>query len=320
MTPKKIPLWGIAPAATGLMFLMLSALLLRAADNPNPPAAPVKLIFIHHSCGENWLTDGHGDLGTALRDNNYFVSDTNYGWGPDGIGDKTDIGNFWSWFCGPKSGKYLSALYKESGRSGEFYSRLEKDPGGENTIVMFKSCYPNSYLGGSPSDPPLAGKNPLRGEDCGSEFHTVGHAKGIYNDLLGYFKTRPDKLFILITAPPQSKNETDAEHAANARALGEWLVNDWLKNYSQKNVAIFDFYHVLTSNGGGVNKNDAGRETGNHHRFWKGSVQHQKTIGSDFSAYPSARDDSHPTAAGNKKATEEFLKWLNVIYNRWKGL
>jgi hypothetical protein len=37
-------------------------------------------------------------LGIALRDNNYFVSDTNYGWGPadqdEGygtIGDHTDI-------------------------------------------------------------------------------------------------------------------------------------------------------------------------------------------------------------------------------------
>ena len=60
--------------------------------NTNPPAEPVKLIFIHHSSGENWLTDGHGGLGLALRDNNYFVSDTNYGWGPDAIGDTTDIG------------------------------------------------------------------------------------------------------------------------------------------------------------------------------------------------------------------------------------
>ena len=61
------------------------------ADDPSPPTAPVKLIFIHHSCGENWLADCDGGLGMALRDNNYFVSDTNYGWGPDGIGDSTDI-------------------------------------------------------------------------------------------------------------------------------------------------------------------------------------------------------------------------------------
>ena len=40
------------------------------ADNPNPPAQPVKLIFIHHSTGENWLADGYGNLGITLGQNN----------------------------------------------------------------------------------------------------------------------------------------------------------------------------------------------------------------------------------------------------------
>ncbi len=29
-------------------------------DNPNPPDTVVKLIFIHHSTGENWLKDDYG--------------------------------------------------------------------------------------------------------------------------------------------------------------------------------------------------------------------------------------------------------------------
>ena len=85
-----------------------------AALNPAPPAAPVKLIFIHHSTGQAWLEDGHGGLGIALRDNNYFVSDTNYGWGPSSIGDSTDLGHWWTWFRGSSSATYLSALYAES--------------------------------------------------------------------------------------------------------------------------------------------------------------------------------------------------------------
>ncbi len=68
------------------------------ADDPSPPASPVRLIFIHHSTGGNWLADPnddqpYGGLGRALMDNNYYVSATNYGWGPDGIGDRTDIPN-----------------------------------------------------------------------------------------------------------------------------------------------------------------------------------------------------------------------------------
>ena len=58
----------------------------------SPPAQVQRLIFIHHSTGENWLADDGGKLGIGLKQANYFVSDTNYGWGPNDIGDKTDIG------------------------------------------------------------------------------------------------------------------------------------------------------------------------------------------------------------------------------------
>jgi hypothetical protein len=289
------------------------------ADNPNPPTSTVKLIFIHHSCGENWLSDGDGGLGIALRDNNYFVSDTNYEWGPDNIGDYTDIGHWWTWFRGPNSATYLNALYTEYGQHS-WYSRLSTDPGGQNEIIMFKSCYPNSYLGGSPGDPPTTGSNPLRGEPSWSEYHTVANAKGIYNDILEYFETRQDKLFIAITAPPQVTNETDASHAANARVFNNWLVNDWLDDYPYNNVAVFDFYNVLTSNGGNANTNDLGRETGNHHRWWNSAVQHIQTVSNNHSAYGGGSGGgSHPTAAGSQKASGEFIPLLNVFYHRWIG-
>ena len=227
------------------------------APDPSPPSETVKLIFIHHSTGENWLDDWDGGLGIALRDNNYFVSDTTYGWGPSSIGDTTDIGHWWDWFRGTSSATYLSALYAESGQNSS-YSRLPTDPGGENEVIMFKSCFPNSHLGGNPGDSPTTGSNPLRGQDAWSEYMTVANAKGIYNDILEYFQTRQDRLFVAITAPPLVANETDASHAANARALNNWLVNDWLAGYSYNNVAVFDFYNVLTSNGGNANTNDLG--------------------------------------------------------------
>jgi hypothetical protein len=302
-----------------LVCLAVGGLCALGALNPSAPASPVKLIFIHHSCGENWLVDLDGGLGIALRDNNYFVSDTNYGWGPDSIGDNTDIGHWWDWFRGPSSNTYLDALYTESEQSWDFYSRLATDPGGENEIVMFKSCYPNSYLGGSPGDPPASDTNPLRGQDSGSEFMTVANAKGIYNDILTYFASRRDKLFIAITAPPQVANDTDSEHAANARAFNNWLVNDWLDGYAYNNVAVFDFYNVLTSNGGDNNTNDLGQEAGNHHRWWNSTIQHIRTVNNHMASYASSEDNSHPTAAGNQKATAEFIDLLNIYYHGWQG-
>ncbi len=115
------------------------------------------------------------------------------------------------------------------------------------------------------------------------------------------------------------QRETDGAHAANARAFNNWLVNDWLAAYPHHNVAVFDFYNVLTSNGGDSNTNDAGAETGNHHRIWEGSARHIQTVANDMAAYGSSTTDSHATAAGNQKATQEFPGLLNAYYHCWSG-
>jgi hypothetical protein len=292
-----------------------------SALDPSAPASPVKLIFIHHSCGENWLADWDGGLGLALMDNNYFVSDTYYGWGPKAaelgtpIGDATATGQWWNWFLGPSRDTIWDALTAESEPQTE-YSRLPENPGGPNRIVMFKSCFPNSAVGGSPSDPPVSGSNPLEGEWDGSEFLTVGTAKRVYLDLLPFFESHPETLFIAVTAPPLLADETTPEQAANARALNRWLVEDWLEGYPLANVGVFDFYNVLTSNGGNPEVNDAGSETGNHHRYRAGQIEYITDQGGNTSAY-AWEGDSHPLPAGNQKATEEFVPLLNILYNRW---
>jgi hypothetical protein len=296
-----------------------------AALDPTPPANAVKLIFVHHSSGENWLRDDHGGLGLALRDNNYFVSDTNYGWGPADvdvgtgtIGDHTDIGHWYDWFAGPHRDTYLASLYSESGQHSS-YSRLSQDPAGPNRIVMFKSCFPNSNLSGRPTDPPTVGSNPMRGRAAGDSSYTLANAKGIYSDLLGYFSARQDVLFVVITAPPLVSGATDATRAGNARALNVWLHDEWLKAYPYHNVAVFDFYDVLTTNGGSANTNDLGQQTGNHHRYRDGAIEYITDRGSNISAYGASSGDSHPTAAGNRKATGEFVSLLNIAYHRWQG-
>ena len=287
--------------------------------SPKPPEEFVKLIFIHHSTGEAWLADYSGKLGATLKKNNYFVSDTNYGWGPDSIGDRTDIGYWWEWFNGPNRNTYLQALYTEYEKHSD-YPRLSNDPGGENDIIMFKSCFPNSHISGKPNDKPTKGPNPLRGKDCYSSHHTVANVKDIYRDLLSYFKKHQEKLFIAILAPPLVEGGTDKAHAANARAVNNWLVKQWLKKYNKKynNVRVFDFYNVLTSNGGNHNKHDAKKAKGNHHRLWKGKIQHIQTKNNNYSSYPIDEWDSHPTAAGGQKASLEFIKLLNIWYKEWK--
>ncbi len=321
-----------------------------AADSPAPPATLVKLIFIHHSTGGNWLADPNGEqsyggLGRALMENNYFVSATNYGWGPDQIGSNTDIGYWWEWFRGDNAGVYMTALYNENGQNicnptsyppyecFGVWPRQPVTPTGENEIVLFKGCFPNAHMSGNAGDSPTVGDNLLRGEGAwiwdeglGREVpnpnHTVANAKGIYNDILQYFAAHQDKLFVVIAGPPLASDDaafaTDAAHAANYRAFNAWLVNDWLDAYPYHNVAVFNYYNVLTSNGGNPETNDVGVEGGNHHRWWNGAVQHIHPVANDLSAY-SMWQDSHPTIAGQQKATAEFVQVLNVFYNRWRN-
>ncbi len=351
MNTKWVWRLGVAALATTLCLLGYSQLTRRAAvgaaDNPNPPASPVKLIFIHHSTGGNWLADSAeheqaGGLGLALRNNNYFVSATNYGWGPGSIGSSTDILNWPQWF----TDTVMTAVYAETGQNicgegmcfGNWTRMADPNPTAKNEIVLFKSCFPNSDIYGNPNDPPLATPNDYD--------HTVANYKAVYNSLLPYFAAHQDKLFVVITAPPLSEvsyvindNTTSAAaRAANARAFNTWLVNTWLASYAHNNVAVFDFYNVLTSNGSAGRIDDTStreephdyalRPNGNHH-YWNGSaIVHPQTINNNFAAYPyfsmppASQDpwsDDHPTAAGNQKATAEFVPLLNVFYHRWKG-
>lgn len=314
-----------------------------SSTNETAPGLPVRLLFIHHSSGANWLADQNGGLGKALMQNNYFVSDTSYGWGPNRIGDRTDIGHWWEWFCSPHlSPDYIRAIFSEGGQCSS-YSRLNTPPAGENEIILFKSCYPNSILRGDLSDPvPDIDRNPICGEKAptvppygntrryliyraksvvkqflgrnkNEAAYTVANAKGIYIEMLKVFQNYPNKLFIAITAPPLRFSPV----AKNTRAFNSWLANEWLTGYPLKNVAVFDFYNVLTSNAGAPDTSDLGQAQGNHHRLWEGYTQHQIGLQSDHLAYPTM--DDHANKTGNQKATGEFVPLLNQYYNLWKS-
>lgn len=254
-----------------------------------PPAEPVKLVFIHHSVGEHWLADENGGLARALGENNYFVSDTYYGWGPDGIGDRTDIVDWPEWFLGEGRDRYMDALFSESRDDAagyEYYNRPMSDPGGENRIILFKSCYPNSNLAGNPTDPVSEGPD-----------MTVGGAKYVYTRLLEFFEQHPDKLFIAMTPPP----ELSSDHAASAEAFSRWMTEEWLDSYPGTNVGVFDLHAVLSS-------------PDNHHTAEGDTVIYETSHGNTL-AFPT--EDPHPSQAGNRKATREFVPLLNYFYNRW---
>ena len=238
----------------------------------------MKLTFIHHSCGSNWLANGNGNLGAALNANNYYVTETYYGWDAepeDNLGDSTDTDDWPLWFNDVKMPYVYDNNYHYA------YTNTITNPGGENEIIMFKSCYPCSEVGSSIDD-----------------------EKAIYNSLKTYFAAHPDKLFVLITPP----GETNVASYELTRELCNWLVDKetgWLAGYTESNVFVFDFYGVLS-------------EVDSHHRYTSGSIEH--VYASDYDGVsPYHNGDNHPNALGNQKATSEFITLLNIAYNQLKG-
>jgi hypothetical protein len=259
--------------------------------NTAAPLSTVKLVFIHHSTGSAWIATGTGNLGQELNASNYWVVESDYGWGPtvapysDAIGTHTDTIDWPNWFT---NSTVMIALYGSTHHE-DYPTNTMEDPGGENTIIMFKSCFPNSDVGDSIDD-----------------------EKAIYNGLLTYFATHTDKMFVLIVPPPM----IDIPTPALTRELANWLVasDGWLSGYTSGNVYVFDYYNVLT-------------DPKNHHRVEGTLVKNVKHVVTDRPAHPLHPDelyyptgDSHPSATGHQKATAEFVPLLNACYNHWQGI
>jgi hypothetical protein len=259
--------------------------------NTAAPATTTKFVFIHHSTGSYWIMTGNGNLGQQLNANNYYVSETDYDWGPglstsyNPIGSYTDTVHWPYWF---NNNTVMTALYNNTHHE-DYPTNTMADPGGQNEIIMFKSCFPNSEVGSSIDD-----------------------EKAIYNGLLTYFAAHTDKMFVLIVPPP----EISINYPAMARAIANWLVDTssgWLASYNttHNNVYVFDYYNVLT-------------DPKNHHRVNGTVVEHIVTDSPTVPAHPDelyyyTGSDSHPTSAGHQKATAEFIPLLNAYYNNWKG-
>ncbi|WP_321391032.1 hypothetical protein [uncultured Desulfuromusa sp.] len=251
-----------------------------------PPATTVKLMFIHHSTGSYWIRSGDNDpwggLGRELNDNNFYVTESDYGWDAeigDNLGDRTDTVNWPEWF----NDTTMPYVYQNASHF-DYPDNTIADPGGENEIIMFKSCYPNSEVGDSIDD-----------------------EKDIYNSLLSYFEAHADKMFVLIIPPP----EITISSAALTRELSNWLVdrdNGWLADYAETNVYAFNYYNVLT-------------DPNNHH--WLNDGIEENIVSTDLidPAHPDElyypTGDSHPSSEGHQKATAEFVPLLIGWYNFW---
>lgn len=259
----------------------------------------LNLLFIHHSCGGQWLADAGKDMGEhciyvshpnggglrrLLQENGYTVNEASYG---SAIGEETDV---FDWL--PKFKNQMADILTCSQQNGSL-------PEGEkNDIVMFKSCYPNNNFKADGAAP---------GKPAGPEL-TLWNAMAGYKALLNEFAKHPETLFVSVTAPPIAPKQKSVplwkavarkvlgkgvdleERAERARRFNNWLVstNGWLDGYEGTNVAVFDYYDILTNEGQ-----------------------------SNLSAYPTGDGfDSHPSREGNEKAASALVPFMNRAVRR----
>ncbi len=268
------------------------------------PDTSRRLLFIHHSCGGQLLGapaeqedergarclylshPNGGGLRAKLEEQGYEVHEASYG---SEIGENTDA---FDWV--PKFRDKMDKVLTVD-ENDRFFT-----DGRRHQIVVFKSCYTETRFAGVGAAP---------GNAAGPD-KTLWNYKAHMTALLGEMKKHPEILFVYLTPPPQSSviskerlfrfitNElrgrphpwqAKAAQAEIARAYATWIASTdgWLAGYPLKNVAVFDYFDLLTDHGA-----------------------------SNLSRYSAPDGDNHPLRAGNEKAAAAFVPFLNRAVRR----
>jgi hypothetical protein len=272
------------------------------AAPPLPPGTTVRLLFIHHSCGGQLLADPGSDVGRqciyqshpnggglrrVLAQQGYEVHEASYG---SVIGEHTDLRD-WP----PKFRDAMERVLRTD------HQDVLYPDGRRNQVVVFKPCFTESAFAAEGTPP----GNP-RGR-----VHTLWNARAAMTALLGELRTRPDVLFVFVTAPPSAPRappepawrwlaetvlrrphatERWKRSAVLARQFNRWITapDGWLRDDPVKNVVVFDYFDLLTAGGR-----------------------------SDFLVYFSGTGtDAHPSRIGQERAAAAFASFLDRAVRR----
>ncbi|MBU0985588.1 MAG: SGNH/GDSL hydrolase family protein [candidate division Zixibacteria bacterium] len=209
-----------------------------------------RLVFLHHSVGRNWLSEG--GLKDSLIARGVAVRSITYG---TPIGEDTDL-NHWV----PKFESHLDQILRFDDPSGALLPDSL-----ENDIIMFKSCYPNSDIiaVGEGDGDPLAAER------------TLANYRAVMARLEPQIALHPDKQFIYVTAPPLTAERTTAENAARARQFNQWMTGEFTRLYREhtglNNFFVFDLFDVLADPESNTLRQEFQRRANDSHPNPKGS-------------------------------------------------
>ncbi|UCH27160.1 MAG: PKD domain-containing protein, partial [Trueperaceae bacterium] len=183
-------------------------------------SSETSIVFLHHSVGAALIEEG--SVRETLTAAGYAFSDHGYNddglRGPDGVftgtdfdvpGDNTDPDGFADIFSQPLNDP----------PDNTFSHLMQYD------VIAFKSCYPTSNIG---DDAQLA------------------EYKSYYLSIRDRIDQYTQKIFIVVTPPPQVPANSDPSEGARARAFADWLQSDeYLSGHP--NIFVFDLFDLLAA-------------------------------------------------------------------------
>lgn len=210
---KQAAIWGC------LLAVLLSPFIAVTARQE----APIRILFMHHSTGENLIWQG--GVREAFADLGYEFWD--HGYNADGL---TDL-------HGERTGINWEVPDDNTDPDGWYaiFNQPVTDPP-ENTfshmllydVILFKSCFPASYI---------------------YDDSVFDAYQDYYLSIREVMDQHPDKVFIPFTPPPLAADATDPESAARAQRWARYLTSDeYLEGHP--NVFVFDFFSLLADEHG----------------------------------------------------------------------
>jgi hypothetical protein len=191
---------------------------LAPAATPTPGADFRRVIFLHHSVGADLIEQGGvrprlTGLGHEFYDHGYnddglvLADGTWTGSNFDVPDDNTDPDGFAEIFAQP--------LHDPPDNT--FSHLMQYD------VIAFKSCFPVSLI---------------ESDDQLTEYRSY------YLSIRDRIDQYPNKVFIVVTPPPEIPANSDREAAARARAFADWLASEeYLSGHP--NVFTFDLFDLL---------------------------------------------------------------------------
>jgi len=247
-----------------VQILIVLGLLFLGIGGAHPATAQgVRIIFLHHSCGANLIAQGGVREGLTALGYEFY----DHGYNEEGLvlADGTSTGTNFDVpddNTNPDGYAVIFAQPLHDPPDNTFSQLMQYD------VIVFKSCFPVSNIG----------------DDAQLEEY-----KSYYLSIRERMDQYPDKVFVIVTQPPELPADSSPEAAARARSFANWLQSDeYLSGHA--NVFVFDFFGLLA---GGDN-------------FLK-------------SEYRTDESDAHPNELANRTIGPLFVTFLDGAIKSFSG-